>query len=62
MIEFPLLSMMTFLPLAGVLIILAIRGDEETVNKNTKYMALYASLFTAAFGLYMFVQFDKPDH
>ncbi|NCT40820.1 MAG: NADH-quinone oxidoreductase subunit M [Alphaproteobacteria bacterium] len=61
MIEFSLLSIMTFLPLAGCLIILMIRGDEETVGKNAKYMALYTSLFTLAFAVYMVIRFEPLD-
>jgi NADH-quinone oxidoreductase subunit M len=58
MLDFPLLSMMTFLPLVGVIIILMIRGEEKVVAQNAKHMALYTSLFTLAFGLYMFGHFD----
>ena len=58
MVDFPLLSLMTFLPVAGVLIILAIRGDKEVVEQNTKHMALYTSLFTFAFALFMYTRFD----
>lgn len=58
MIDFPLLSLMTFLPIVGVLIILVIRGDEEVVAQNTKHMALYTSLFTLAFALFMYTRFD----
>ncbi|MBL4805146.1 MAG: NADH-quinone oxidoreductase subunit M [Alphaproteobacteria bacterium] len=58
MVDFPVLSLMTFLPIAGVLIILAIRGDEEVVAQNTKHMALYSSLFTFAFALFMYTRFD----
>jgi NADH-quinone oxidoreductase subunit M len=58
MVEFPLLSIMTFLPLAGALIILLIRGEAELVAMNAKRMALYTSLFTLAFGLFMFLRFD----
>lgn len=61
MVDFSLLSIMTFLPLAGVLIILGIRGDEEIVAKNSKFMALYASLFTLAFAVYMVVRFEPLD-
>ena len=61
MIEFSLLSIMTFLPLAGVIMILMIRGDEDVVAKNSKYMALYTSLFTLAFAIYMLVQFQPID-
>ena len=58
MIDFPLLSLMTFLPVAGVIIIMLIRGDEEVVAQNTKHMALYTSLFTLAFALFMYTRFD----
>ncbi len=59
MVDFPLLSMMTFLPIAGVLVILAtIRGAGEIADRNTKYVALYVSLFTMAFGLYMYLNFN----
>ncbi|MEM7679997.1 MAG: NADH-quinone oxidoreductase subunit M [Pseudomonadota bacterium] len=59
MIEFPLLSMMTFVPLAGVLLILAIRGDEAVVERNSKFVALYSSLFALLFGIVMYLQFDS---
>ena len=49
MVDFPLLSLMTFLPLAGVIMILMIRGSEEVVVQNTKYMALYTFLVYAGF-------------
>ena len=58
MIDFPLLSLMTFLPVAGVIIIMLIRGDEEIVAQNSKHMALYSSLFTLAFALFMYTRFD----
>jgi NADH-quinone oxidoreductase subunit M len=59
MLDFPLLSIMTFLPIAGVLVILAtIRDKGEIADRNAKYVALYTSFFTLAFGLYMFINFD----
>lgn len=58
MVHFPLLTIMTFLPAAGALIILAIRGDAEAVARNCKYMALYTSVFTLAFAFFMFLKFD----
>jgi NADH-quinone oxidoreductase subunit M len=54
----PILSIMTFLPLVGVLIILMIRGEEKAVARNSRYAALYTSLFTFAFAVYMFLNFD----
>ncbi len=58
MVDFPILSIMTFLPLAGVFIILMIRGEAEDVDRNAKHMALYTSLFVLAFGLFLFKGFD----
>ena len=58
MADFPVLSVLTFLPLVGVLVILLIRGQEDSVARNSKYMALYTSLFTFAFAVFMCVNFD----
>ena len=41
---FPLLSLVTFLPLAGALIIMSVRGDEEVVALNARWTALWTSL------------------
>ena len=59
MIDYPILSLMTFLPLLGVLFIAFIRGGEEVVVRNSKFVALYTSLFTFFISLFMFIYFDK---
>ncbi len=58
MTDFPLLSVLTFLPLAGALIVLLMRGTPEVVGRNAKLMALYTSMFVLAFGVYAFLKFD----
>jgi NADH-quinone oxidoreductase subunit M len=58
MASFPLLSLMTFLPLLGALIILLVRGDAQSVARNAKYTALYTSLFTLGFAVYMLMHFN----
>ncbi|MCB1562314.1 MAG: NADH-quinone oxidoreductase subunit M [Alphaproteobacteria bacterium] len=58
MVEFPLLSVMTFWPFIGIALILFIRGEPEVVAQNSKHVALYTSLFTMAFGLFMMANFD----
>lgn len=60
---FPLLSLITFLPLLGVLVILTVRGDEAVVASNARWTALWTSLVTFALSLVLWVQFDKtsPD-
>jgi len=59
MINFPILSLMTFLPLVGVLFLLCVRGDEETVARNSKSTALLTSVFTFFLSVYMYLSFDK---
>ncbi len=55
---FPLLSLVTFLPLAGAAIILSVRGDEETVASNARWTALWTSLITFALSLVLWFRFD----
>jgi NADH-quinone oxidoreductase subunit M len=56
---FPLLSLLTFLPLVGALIILTVRGDEKIVASNARWTALWTSVITFALSLILWVQFDK---
>jgi NADH-quinone oxidoreductase subunit M len=60
---FPLLSLVTFLPLLGVLIILTVRGDEAVVASNARWTALWTSLVTFVLSLVLWFQFDRnsPD-
>ena len=44
MIDWPLLSTLTFLPLLGALFILLVRGDEETVAANSRAVALWTTV------------------
>ncbi len=54
----PLLSLLTFLPLVGGLIILAIRGEAELVRSNARNTALLTSLFVLALSLFLWAGFD----
>ena len=59
MTEFPLLTLLTFLPLIGALFIITIRGDEAQVAQNSKYVALFTSgLFVFPLSLFLLFQFD----
>lgn len=58
MVEFPILSTLTFLPLIGAFFIMLIRGDEEIVARNSRRVALYITSFTFLLSLYLLVQFD----
>ncbi len=57
MVDFQLLSLMTFLPLAGVLFIMTLRGDGPNVARNAKYAALYTSLIVLVLAAYMLNHF-----
>jgi NADH-quinone oxidoreductase subunit M len=56
---FPLLSLITFLPLAGALIIASVRGDEETVARNARWTALWTSAIVLLLSLILWFRFDR---
>jgi NADH-quinone oxidoreductase subunit M len=56
--SFPLLSLMTFLPLLGVAFILTLRGEQKVIDTNAKCAALYTSLAVLALSVYMIVNFN----
>jgi NADH-quinone oxidoreductase subunit M len=57
---FPVLSLITWLPLAGGLIIMSVRGDEATVASNARWTALWTSLIVLMLSIVLWVKFD-PD-
>ncbi len=61
MIDYPILSLMTFLPLVGVLFIISTRGDEEITARNSKYIALWTSVFTFALSCVLYANFDPGE-
>ncbi len=58
--DWPLLSLVTFLPLVGVAIIMVTRGDAAMVARNARYVALWTSLITFLLSLLLWSNFD-PD-
>ncbi|MCW3475207.1 NADH-quinone oxidoreductase subunit M [Limobrevibacterium gyesilva] len=58
---FPLLSLVTFLPLVGGAVIMSVRGDEQTVASNARWTALWTSLIVLALSLILWVRFDQAD-
>ncbi len=56
---FPLLSLITFLPLVGALIIMTLRGEEAAVAANARWTALWTSLVTFSLSLILWFRFDK---
>ncbi|PKQ03974.1 MAG: NADH-quinone oxidoreductase subunit M [Alphaproteobacteria bacterium HGW-Alphaproteobacteria-12] len=53
-----ILSLITFLPLVGALVILVTRGDEASVARNARYVALWTTSITFFVSLYIWWKFD----
>jgi NADH-quinone oxidoreductase subunit M len=58
MTHWPLLSLVTFLPLVGAAFILMARGDEPVVARNARNIALWTSLIDFALSLLLWIEFD----
>ncbi len=56
--SWPLLTLVTFLPLAGVLFILVLRGTPADVARNARWAALWTSLVVLALSLVLWADFD----
>jgi NADH-quinone oxidoreductase subunit M len=59
--DWPLLSLVTFLPLVGAALILLTRGDADVVARNARYVALWTSLVTFAVSLLVWGNFDNRE-
>ena len=59
MSDFPILSLVTFLPLVGAFFILLIRGDNEVVARNARMTALWTSSITFFLSLLLWTGFDR---
>lgn len=58
MSDWPLLSLVTFLPLVGAAFIFFIRGEAEIVARNARSVALWTSLVTFILSLMIWANFD----
>jgi NADH-quinone oxidoreductase subunit M len=54
----PILSTVTFLPLLGALLIVALRGRDESADRNGRFIALWTTLLTFALTLLLWQDFD----
>ncbi|SEA21435.1 NADH-quinone oxidoreductase subunit M [Rubrimonas cliftonensis] len=58
----PILSIITFLPLLGALILLVgVRGQDQAANDNARYAALWATVATFVISLFLLQGFDASD-
>ena len=57
----PILSLTTFLPLAGVLLILFVRDDSESARRNVRMIALWTTIATFLVSIFIWTGFDNSD-
>ena len=56
--SWPILSTVTFLPLLGAFLIVALRGGDEAADRNARFIALWTTLVTFALSLVLWRDFD----
>src|SRR6195952_2003392 len=63
MTTWPILSVVTFLPVVGALLIYISRGDDEAAKGNARWIALWTTLITFGVSLILVMRFDpaQPD-
>ena len=61
MIDWPLLSTVTFLPMIGVLVLLFMKDEGETSRRNVYYVSLMVTAFTFVFSLFVWIGFDNSN-
>src|SRR6478609_9648581 len=61
MTDWPILSIVTFLPLVGAILIVVIRGDDESARRNIYWTALWTTLVTFILSLFIWARFNPAD-
>jgi NADH-quinone oxidoreductase subunit M len=61
MLDWPILSVITFLPLAGALLIVVLGGHEATQSRNARFIALWTTLITFGVSLLLLKYFDTAN-
>ncbi len=61
MIDWPILSTVTFLPLIGVLLILFIKDDSEVARHNIRNVAFCTSIFIFSISLIIRMEFENTN-
>jgi NADH-quinone oxidoreductase subunit M len=59
MATWPILSVTTFLPIAGALFILLLRGEDEAAERNARWVALWTTVITFIVSIFLVTGFDK---
>lgn len=55
----PILSLLTFLPLVGVILIMMVRGEKELVDRNARNVALLSTSIVFLLSLALWFNFDR---
>ncbi|WP_315703466.1 MULTISPECIES: NADH-quinone oxidoreductase subunit M [unclassified Bradyrhizobium] len=58
MTTWPILSVVTFLPLVGALMIYLVPGEDEAARRNARWIALWTTLITFAVSVILVLRFD----
>ncbi|MCP5088090.1 MAG: NADH-quinone oxidoreductase subunit M, partial [Rhodobacteraceae bacterium] len=61
MTDWPILSIVTFLPLVGAAIILLIWEDSEVARRNVRSVALWTTLLTFLISIFIWFKFDNAN-
>ena len=61
MTTWPILSVVTFLPLVGALIVYVSRGDDEAAKRNSRWIALWTTIVTFGISLILVWRFDPSN-
>ncbi|MDN4981815.1 NADH-quinone oxidoreductase subunit M [Bradyrhizobium sp. WYCCWR 13022] len=61
MTTWPILSVTTFLPLVGAIIVYLSRGDDEAAKRNSRWIALWTTLITFAVSVLLVMRFDPAN-
>ncbi|CAM5767499.1 NADH-quinone oxidoreductase subunit M [Labrys miyagiensis] len=59
--SWPVLSVTTFLPLVGVVLMLILRGDPEGIKRNSRIISLWTTLATFVVSLFPLFAFDPSN-
>ena len=56
--NFPILSAIIFIPLIGALFILITKGNQNNIEKNSKYVAIFTSIVNFFLSIILWYLFD----
>src|SRR5436190_7146176 len=61
MTGWPILSVVTFLPLVGAILIVIVRGEDESARRNIYWIALWTTLVTFILSLFIWTGFNPAE-